>query len=163
MSGCAQLPKVQAPPPSPAVPIEIKQIINVRAEETLLYYQKESFWSKEKFSEILESKEEFESDEILSFKESLLKYDKHALHAKIEFDEVNKSTTLTYDIEGAMYKSDSYDFHWLLGDLPFDLFDFRRSEKELIWEGEIDSVPTTIKLVFPYSLDHCHEHVWPAK
>jgi len=50
----------------------------------------------------------------------------------------------------------------LLADLTSDLYAFKQSEKELTYQGEINSAPTTIKLVFPYKIVHCHEHVWPV-
>ena len=84
------------------------------------------------------------------------------VNPKVELDEENKSTILICDIKGAMYSADSYTFHWLLADLPFDLYAFEQFEKELIYQGEINGVSTTIELIFPYKIAHCHEHVWPA-
>lgn len=165
LASCGK-PAAEAPTPPPSPPIvreEIKRTVTIEAQGAVLRYNRESFWSEEKFSEILESKDKFGSEEINSFTKSLERYNKHAVNPKIEFDEVDKSTTLICDIEGAMYSTDSYDFHWLLGDLPFDLYAFKQSKKELNWEGEIDGVPTAIRLVFPYALDHCREHVWPAR
>jgi hypothetical protein len=139
-----------------------KSVIEVRAEGEILHYQNQSFWSENGFSEILSSKQEFEFAEINSFNNSLQKHGKVMVDPKVEFNEENKSTTLICDIKGAMYSTNSYDFHWLLADLPFDLYAFKQSEKELTYQGEINSVPTTIKLIFPYTLAHCHEHVWPS-
>ena len=156
--GCAQ-PEAGAP----ATAERAKQVIEVEVVDQTLHYQCQSFWTDEKFSQILESREKFETEQITSFKKSLEKYDKSAANTKIKIDEVNKSTTLMCDVKGAMYSPSSYDFHWLLGDLPFDLYQFRQSEKELNYEGEVNSVPTTITLIFPYASSHCHEHVWPAK
>jgi len=50
-----------------------------------------------------------------------------------------------------------------IGDLPFDLYQFKQSEKELDYEGEINGVTTKIRLAFPYPIAHCHEHVWPGE
>mgnify|MGYP001066961605 CR=1 FL=1 len=164
--GCAQplpSPPPAAPTPKPPPLEESKQIIKIKAEGEILHYQKASFWNEKAFSEILESKQEFESKEIDTFKKNLKKYNKHIINPKVEFDEARKSTILISDIKGAMYSTDSYDFHWLLGDLPFDLYQFKQSEKELNYEGEVNGVPTTIRLIFPYTIAHCHEHVWPAK
>ena len=164
--GCAQPP----PSPPPAAPMpkpppleEGKQIINIEVDDQTLHYQRHSFWSEEKFSQILEARQKFETEQINSFKKSLEKYNKSAVNTKIKIDEVNKSTTLICDIKGAMYSANSYDFHWLLGDLPFDLYQFKQSEKELNYEGEVNGVPSKIRLIFPYTIAHCHEHVWPAK
>jgi len=159
--GCAQ-PGV-VPLPKPPLLEETKRIIEIEAEGEILHYQEESLWNEEGFSKILESKKEFESERINSFKKSLERYDKHVVNPKIEFDEVRKSTILICDVKGAMYSTNSYDFHWLLGDLPFDLYQFKQSEKELNYEGEVNGIPTTIRLGFPYTIAHCHEHVWPAK
>jgi len=140
---------------------ELKVSIIIKAEKELLHYQKESFWDDKNFSKILVSKKEIESETINSFKKGLEKYNLSVINPKIEFDKSNKITTLTCDLKGSMYKTDSYDFHWLLADLPFDLYQFQKSEKELTYKGEVGNVTTTIKLIFPYTLNHCHEHVWP--
>lgn len=139
----------------------LKNAINIRAEGEILHYPKESLWSEEGFSGILESRKKFESKEIDSLKKNLDRYGKYAVNPKVEFNEARKSTTLICDIKGAMYSTNSYDFHWLLGDLPFDLYQFKQSEKELYYEGEVNGIPTTIRLIFPYTIAHCHEHVWP--
>ena len=139
-----------------------KSVIEVRAEGEILHYQNQSFWSEDSFSEILKWKDNFKFEEINSFNDSLQKYGKVMVNPEVEFNKENKSTTLICDIKGAMYGTNSYDFHWLLADLPFDLYAFKQSEKELTYEGEINSVPTTIKLIFPYTIAHCHEHVWPS-
>jgi hypothetical protein len=51
--------------------------------------------------------------------------------------------------------------HFLLGNWPFDLYQFKEYEKKLVYEGKINGVPTTVIFEFPYALSHCHEHVWP--
>jgi len=117
--------------PSP-IGAEARQIIYIQAEAEILHYSRQSFWTDEEFSKILESKGKFESEYVAS------------------------------DIEGAMYSADSYDFDWLLGDLPFDLYQFEQSERELDYEGEVNATDTRIRLIFPYPIAHCHEHVWPA-
>jgi hypothetical protein len=137
----------------------LKNAINIRAKGEILHYQRESLWSKEGFSGILKSKGKFESDQIESFKKNLERYG--VINPKIKLNEARKSTTLICDVKGAMYDTNSCEFHWLLGDLPFDLYQFKQSEKELYYEGEINGVPTTIRLIFPYTIAHCHEHVWP--
>ncbi len=140
---------------------ELRKIIQIKATGAALRYQRESLWAEKDFSEIVKSKEKFKSNEINSFKKYLERYNRYALNPEIKFDGARKSTVLLCDIKGARYGSDSYEFHWLLGDLPFDLYQFRQSKKELNYEGRINGVPTTIRLVFPYTIAHCHEHVWP--
>lgn len=139
-----------------------KSLVEVRAEGEILHYKNQSFWSESGFSQIISSKEKFEFEEINSLNSSLQKHGKVMVNPEVEFNEENKSTTLICGVKSAMYNTDSYDFHWLLADLTFDLYAFKQSEKELTYQGEINSVPTTIKLVFPYKIVHCHEHVWPA-
>jgi hypothetical protein len=78
-----------------------------------------------------------------------------------KFNEKKKSTTLKCDLKGAMYSTNSYDFHWLLRNLPFDLYQFKKLEKELHYDGKVNDVPMRIRLIFPYTVAHCHEHVWP--
>ncbi len=89
------------------------------------------------------------------------KYNVPILNPNVEFDAVRKVTVLSCNIKGAMYSSDSYEFHWLLADLSFDLYQFKQYETKLSYEGKINGIPTTIKLIFPYTITHCHEHVWP--
>lgn len=141
----------------------IRNAIEIKAEGEILHYQKVSLWNEKDFSEISESRKKFESTEIDSFKKNLSRYNKYAVSLKFEFNKERKSTTLICYVKGAMYGTNSYDFHWLLGDLPFDLYQFKQSEKELYYEGEINGVSTTIRLIFPYIIAHCHEHVWPAR
>jgi len=140
---------------------ETQRVIEVEAIDQALLYRCQSSWPAEKFSEILASRDKFKTEQINSFKKSLKKYNKSAVNTKIKIDEANKSTTLMCDVKGTMYSPNSYDFHWLLADLPFDLYQFKQSEKELTYEGKVNDVPTTIRLIFPYALSHCHEHVWP--
>jgi len=140
----------------------MKRVIEVRAEGEVLHYENQSFWNESAFSNILNSEKEFKSEQINSLNISLQKYGKVMLNPNVEIDEENKSTTLICDVDGAMYSKDSYEFHWLLADLPFDLYAFEQSENELVYKGEIDNVPTTIKLLFPFPINHCHEHVWSA-
>lgn len=139
-----------------------KSVIEVRAEGEILHYQNQSFWSEDGFSKILKSEDKFELEEINSFSNSLQKHGKVMVNPEVEFNKENNLTTLICDIKGAMYSTNSYDFHWLLADLPFDLYAFKQSEKELTYQGKINGVPTTIKLIFPYTIAHCHEHVWPS-
>jgi hypothetical protein len=80
---------------------------------------------------------------------------------KIDFDQSKKSAILKCDITGARYSTNSYNMHFLLGNWPFDLMNFKRFERKLTYEGEIDGVPTSIVFEFLYVLSHCHEHVWP--
>ena len=147
LSGCAQ---PMSGPPSAGE--ETKQIITIEARDQILRYQWQSFWTEEKFSQLSEN------DLKARFKE---KYKVKAENFEVSFDKTKKSTILICDIEGAMYSANQYEFHWLLGDLPFDLFAFKQSEKELTYEGKVNDVPTTIRLIFPYAISHCHEHVWP--
>ena len=143
--GCVQ------PPPTGG---KTEQIIEIEAADQILNYQCQSFWTEEKFSNLTED------DLITEFKE---KYNVNAVNFEVTFDEATCSTILTCDVKGEMYNTNSYNFHWLLADLPFDLYAFTQSERELNYEGEVNGVPTTIKLIFPYAIAHCHEHVWPAK
>jgi len=141
----------------------LKNAIEIKAEGEILHYQRESSWNSEDFSGILESKKEFEAEESDSFEKALENYDLDVINLEFPFDEARKTSILMGDIKGAMYSTNCYEFHWLLGDLPFDLYQFQQSEKELSYEGEVNGVLTTIRLVFPYTIAHCHEHVWPSK
>ncbi len=56
------------------------------------------------------------------------------IEPKVEFNEARKSTILICRVKGAMYSTNSYEFHWLLRDLPFDLYQFKQSKKEFYYE-----------------------------
>ncbi|MEA1993464.1 MAG: hypothetical protein U9N35_03595 [Euryarchaeota archaeon] len=140
----------------------LKRFIEIKAEGEILHYQRESFWSNEEFSELLEVKEEFEAEKINSFKKTLEIYNRSAVNPKIDFNKSKKSTTLFCDIEDAKEGS-WFDFDWFLRPYGLDFLDsnFERKEKELYRKGEIDGVETVISIKFPYPISNCHEHVWP--
>lgn len=142
----------------------LRNAIEIEAEGEVLHYQREYFWNDEDFSKILGLKEEFEAEEICSFKGTLEGHNRYASNPKIEFDESRKSAILICDIEGAKEGS-WFDFDWLLRPYGLDFIDshFERREKELYWEGGVEQVKTTIRIKFPYAVSNCHEHVWPAK
>ena len=48
----------------------------------------------------------------------------------------------------------------LIGNWPFDLYQFNEYEKKLVYNGEMGGVPTKIIFELPYAISHCHEHVW---
>ncbi len=143
------------------MPVPTTIVLTINAGGKIVHYKKESKWNDRDFSEILATRKDFETGETDLLKKSLEKYNLHAFAIEYEFNEKRKSTTLRCDLTGAMYGTNSYDFHWLLGDLPFDLYQFKKLEKELIYDGKVKAVPTRIRLIFPYAIAHCHEHVWP--
>lgn len=157
---------------------ELKNVIEVRAEGTILHYRKESFWNEIKFSEIMENKTDFISDLIQNFNESLSVYGEggeRGTNARVEINEKNKSTVLRCDVHGAIRKSgNSYHatFFWLLRPLGLDFIDdhFEESREGLSWEGSVSGIQTTITIKLPpqnvaYAawqrpIGHCHAHVW---
>jgi len=157
---------------------ELKNVIEVRAEGTILHYQKESFWNETKFSEIMENKTDFIFDLIKNFNESLSvcgEGGERAINAQVEINEKNKSTILRCDIYGAIRKSgNSYHatFFWLLRPLELDFIDdhFEESREGLSWEGSVSGIQTTITIKLPpqnvayvawqHPIGHCHAHVW---
>ena len=139
-----------------------KSMIVIKAEGEILHYQKESFYNKEDFSEVIKSKMKFKSEAIESFNKKMERYNEQASNYEFKVNDKERSIILKCDVRSAMYSTNSYDFHWLLGDLPFDLYQFEQSDKELNYQGKINNIPTTIRLIFPYRLSHCHEHVWPT-
>jgi hypothetical protein len=156
--------------PKPCPPFDLTENavemgIRVEAEGVLLRYEEELFWSEDQFSEIMENQDEFSSNLIGNFSESLSIYgerNEHAVDTNIEFNQTRKSTILKCDIQGAMISSDYFTFRWLLNPLGLDFIDdnFQESEKSLFWEGLIDGIPTTITISFAFPIAHCHAHVW---
>lgn len=152
--------------------------ITVEVEGTIIHYQKQSFWEESEFSEILESKEEFENVVIHCVNEDLSRYGErgeYAVGADVEFDETKKATVLKCDIHGAITKSDgSYraTFLWLLRPLGLSFIrnNFEESKGGLLWKGEAGGIPTSITIELPLQelvyeaweqpVGHCHAHVW---
>ena len=158
---------------------KLKRTIEVEAQETILHYQAESFWSDDGWPRILEDREEFRSDLIRRFIDGVLRYGEggeHVVSPDVRFNGERKSTTLRCDIDGAISKrGDRYQatFFWLLGPLGLDFIDddFEKSEKGLYWQGLIGGAPTTIAIRLPtidglvykawhHPIGHCHAHVW---
>jgi len=142
--------------------VPLNNVLKIEAEKEILHYEKESFWDDKSFSDILSSENEFKSEEIKLFKEKLEGHNLQVINPEIQIDNSKRSTVLICDLKGSMYSTDSYDFHWLLGDLPFDLYQFNQLKKELIYKGKFNGIPETIKLIFHFNLAHCHEHIWPG-
>jgi len=137
--------------------LHYRNVIEVRAEGTILHYRKESFWNEIKFSEIMENKTDFISDLIQNFNESLSVYGEggeRGTNAQVEINEKNKSTVLRCDVHGAIRKSgNSYHatFFWLLRPLGLDFIDdhFEESREGLSWEGSVSGIQTTITIKLP--------------
>ena len=137
--------------------VEIR--IEIEADEKVLHYQEIHVWSKEEFSNIIENQQEFDSSQRKQFNEM---YNINADNFMIEYDQERCSTILKCDIHGT-FSGSWYDFHWFLNPLGLDFINsgFVKSERELSWEGNIDGVAITITLRFPFTINHCHAHIWP--
>jgi hypothetical protein len=174
ISGCIQQVPAQVGKELDAKDL-LKKAIEVKIEGRILYYQAKSTWAESKFSEIMESKEGFESKQIGQFKEQLSRYNVYATNYKMEFDESKKSILLKCDIHDAVSKSgDQYTatFQWLLESLGLDFIynHFKENKDGLSWEGKINGVPTTIIIKAPscdnsykawhHPNGHCHAHLW---
>jgi|GEM_PF-349220 len=137
----------------------IKGEIKTTVKGGIVKYQEESFYSEDDFLMILKSKKRFNSQLIQKLKDRIIGVT--AQNCNVDFDNFKNSTVLKCDIKGARYSANSYNMHFLLGNWPFDLYQFSQYKKKLIYEGKINGVPTEIIFEFPYELSHCHEHVWP--
>jgi len=137
----------------------VERRIEMEADGEVLHYQEIHFWSKEEFSNITGNQKEFESNQIVQFNEM---YNVNADNFRIEYDQEKGSTILKCDIHGT-FSGSWYDFHWFLNPLGLDFINsgFMKTERELTWEGNIDGVDITITLRFPFTINHCHAHVWP--
>lgn len=111
------------------------------------------------FSNIIKNQQEFDFSQVKQFNEM---YNVNAENFRIEYDQEKGSTILKCDIYGTFSES-WYDFHWFLNPLGLDFINsgFVKSERKLSWEGNIDEVAITITLRFPFTINHCHAHVWP--
>lgn len=139
------------------VPI-LERRIEIEADGEVLHYQEIHVWSKKEFLNIIQNQQVFESSQIKQFNEM---YNVNAEKFSIEYDQENASTILKSNIHG-MFSGSWYDFHWFLNPLDLDFINsgFVKSESELSWEGYIDRIAITITLRFPFTINHCHAHVW---
>jgi hypothetical protein len=137
----------------------VKRRIEIEADGEVLHYQEIYVWSKEEFSNITGNQKEFESNQIVQFNEM---YNVNADNLRIEYDQEEGSTILNCDIYGT-FSGSWYDFHWFLNPLGLDFINsgFMKTERELSWKGKINRVAITITLRFPFTINHCHAHVWP--
>lgn len=143
----------------------VKIDIVVEVEGSILHYQEKLFWSEDQFSRLMQNRDEFSCHLIENFSDGLPEYgerEEQAVNAKVEFNETEKLVVLTCDVQGAMTSKDYFTFRWLLGRFGLDFIDdsFHELEKELSWEGTVNSTTVTITLRFPYPISHCHAHVW---
>jgi hypothetical protein len=156
------------------------QVITVEAEELNLNYSQGFYWDEEQFAQEYDEysvdKAEYLKDFVESFSTDFLQpANLQATNWKVSFRseyelEADKATYLTLiqcQIHGAASgtaERPTFRFEWLLkpifGNRP-DLYDFEQpTDRTLVYEGEIDHIPTTITLEFPEPLSHCHYHVW---
>ena len=141
----------------------IKMVIRIEADGEILHYSNETYWSKENFSIILGSREEFSSNLINNYTNSLKNYGLKVTNPNVEFNEEEMKTVFTCDIEGAMYAKKSYDFTWFLSKFPFDLYAFNQSSNSLTYIGSLNNIEVEIYLIFPFPISHCHAHIWSSE
>ena len=138
------------------------------ARENEVIYQCQRFWTEEQFSAL--------SDANLTelFNQT---YAVDAGNFNFSFNETSHSTVTECYVYGKISRSgDEYVayFSWFLDPLTLDFIDdnFEESKTGLSWEGNINGVPTSIKIECPpqdsvYGLGpygvgvgHCHAHIW---
>ncbi len=139
-----------------------KIIVEIHADKELLHYKNQTYWNEDTFKNILASKDQFIKKTVDSFKDYLATYELDVINPRVVFNEENRTVTFLCDINGTMYAPNSYDFQWLVQKLPIDLYGFKQFRNKLIYEDMLNGILIKITLVFPYILDHCHAHVWPA-
>lgn len=175
----------KAPPtftPSPThtpLPTEaispVRRVISTKVEvgETVVHYRDKTFWDEAQFSWIMEHKADFKSEGIEKLEGVPSGYE--GANYAVEFDDTEKSTSLTCEVHGCVSKRDSSfygDFLWLVRGLGLDFIDdrFEETTEGLSWEGTIEGIPTEVLCEFPpqdvpYTawadpIGHCHGHVW---
>lgn len=156
---------------------EIQRIITVKAEEGALNYSEALYWTEEQFDQ--EYKEfsvnkanylgnfqsRFTADHIAPYS---LKATGWAVSFISEYElktnKVRQFSLYQCKVQGA-WSGSWFRFEWLLrpifGGAP-DLYGFKYTPDKtgLVYKGEVDHVPTTITLIFPKPISHCHYHVW---
>jgi len=143
--------------------------------EAELVYQRQCFWTEEKFSDIWADKAIFESDFETELETLSKNYRITTREFEFPFDQETHSTIARCYVDGAISKSgDKYRgrFGWLLEPLGLDFINsnFKESNHGLSWEGAINGVATTIEVECPPQdciyeawqapVGHCHQHIW---
>ena len=163
IGGCALAPTAPLPTPEKIELGELQELernIVIEAEEVTLHYFEQKKWAADEFSKLIEGQNRFKADQVEKFKET---YRVNAGNFDVEIDKEEKLSILKRDI---YIELDTwYDFHWFLNSLGLDFINnhFQRLEGELSWEGPLEGVKTSILLKFPFKINNCHAHVWPAK
>jgi len=138
------------------------------AEENEVIYQCQRFWTEEQFSAL------YDANLTELFNQT---YDVDAGNFNFSFNETSYSTVTECHVYGKISRSgDEYVayFSWFLDPLTLDFIDdnFEESKTGLSWEGNINGMPTSIKIECPlqdsvYGLGaygvgvgHCHAHIW---
>jgi len=137
--------------------LPVEKSIEIEADGEILYYKETKLWDKGMFLKLIEDEREFESSQITEFYET---YSVEASNFSVECDKEKSLTVLKCDIHASQLSW--CDFHWFLNRLGVDFVDsgFMKSEETLCWEGYVQGVPVTITLRFPFTIEHCHAHVW---
>ena len=106
------------PPPTPTkvhptptpLPTEaiapMKRVISTKVEagETVVHYRDRTFWDEAQFSWITEHKADFESEGIEKLKRVPVRYE--GANYAVEFDEMERTTSLTCEVRGPVSKRD---------------------------------------------------------
>ncbi|MEA3344913.1 MAG: hypothetical protein U9Q78_01475 [Chloroflexota bacterium] len=153
----------------------MRRIISTKVEagETVVHYRGKTFWDEAQFSWIMEHKADFESKGIEKLKR-VTSGEESGKYA-VEFDEAERSTSLTCEVHGVVSKRDHSfygRFLWLITPLGLDFIGdhFEETTEGLSWAGTIEGIPTEILCEFPpqevpyaawgQPIGHCHGHVW---
>ena len=139
---------------------EVKTEIKTNASGTIIHYTQKFFYSSDDFLLISKNPTAFKNQLINNFKSQIVDVTAKGCTIKLG----NNSALLSCDIIGAMYAPNQYSMHWLLQGTKrfgFDLYGFKQENNTLTYEGMVNGIPTKIILQFSYTLNHCHEHVWP--
>jgi len=156
-----------------------KWAITATGEGLILTYNEEIHWDKEQFDQeyqrYSENKARYLKDFIESFSGMFLGRGLKASNWSISFNsqyelETEKtvySTLIQCQIDGAASgtaESPYFRTEWLLMPLlgrEIDLYNFKYlTDKILVYEGEVNHVPTKITFGFSKPISHCHYHIW---
>jgi hypothetical protein len=162
VSDCAPASKTSSSTPEKIGVGKLKELerdITIEAEGGTLHYFEKKSWAADKFLRIIEEQDKFISNQIEKFNET---YRVNAGNFVVEIDKEEKLSTIKCDIYVEV--GTWYDFHWFLSPLGLDFINnyFQRLERALSWEGSLEGIKISILLRFPFKINNCHAHVWPA-
>jgi len=129
----------------------VNRTFRIGLEGELLRYRETYSWSERQFWDIRSDMEEFRGRELRNFEEI---YGMEPEVYGFSFVRTDLSTHFESEVRGKVTRDENIytaDLNWFLNAYGLDLIEnqFKETETELTWYGEIDGIPTEIVIDLP--------------